>query len=304
MLSVLQKNPLMFLTLSAIMAVPVATFSTPNHRVNPDLRDLPSQIRSERPRSRSAKPVWGLYQSATTSSDSDYSDIMNEQPEKEENPAMPWTDFQDWALRDNLPRYIVSIPGNTEQTSELFALWRTMTRDVTELCGYPIDFLQDMHARQLKKEDVETTITVIPGVLPLLDEFDFESSGGVSGKAFGIPGVADGSKIETPPLADVHVTVPQGYIRTEDGSVAYELGEPMRDIYSLDGTSGAAARLSDSVGKTASKVTNLSTSGVSSPPEDPDAMLVRLGVSTGILLGGAMAVNMLSHHLTVNVFWV
>ena len=33
-------------------------------------------------------------------------------------------------------------------------------------------------------------------------------------------------------------------------------------------------------------------------------MLVNLGASTAILLGGATAFNMLQHHLTVNVFWV
>jgi len=38
--------------------------------------------------------------------------------------------------------------------------------------------------------------------------------------------------------------------------------------------------------------------------KDPDGYLVKLGASTGLLLAGATAVNMLSHHLTVNVFWV
>ena len=33
-------------------------------------------------------------------------------------------------------------------------------------------------------------------------------------------------------------------------------------------------------------------------------MITNLGASTAILLGTATAVNILSHHLTVNVFWV
>ena len=38
--------------------------------------------------------------------------------------------------------------------------------------------------------------------------------------------------------------------------------------------------------------------------EDGDGMLLRLGALSGVLLAGATAINMLSHHLTVNVFWV
>ena len=35
-----------------------------------------------------------------------------------------------------------------------------------------------------------------------------------------------------------------------------------------------------------------------------DDLLIRLGATTGIVLVGAMALNILSHHMTVNVFWV
>ena len=39
---------------------------------------------------------------------------------------------------------------------------------------------------------------------------------------------------------------------------------------------------------------------------DPETsqMIVNLGTTTAIALGAATAMNMLSHHLTVNVFWV
>jgi hypothetical protein len=38
--------------------------------------------------------------------------------------------------------------------------------------------------------------------------------------------------------------------------------------------------------------------------KETTSMLVNLGATTGIVLGGALAVNLLSHHLTLNVFWV
>jgi hypothetical protein len=47
----------------------------------------------------------------------------------------------------------------------------------------------------------------------------------------------------------------------------------------------------------------LNLAGSVSDKETRD-MLTTLGATTAILLGGATAVNMLSHHLTVNVFWV
>ena len=53
--------------------------------------------------------------------------------------------------------------------------------------------------------------------------------------------------------------------------------------------------------------TNLLANGVSKSDNNNniiDSNLVNLGATTAILLGGATAFNMLSHHLTVNVFWV
>mmetsp|Transcript_9770 Transcript_9770/g.13783 ORF Transcript_9770/g.13783 Transcript_9770/m.13783 type:complete len:313 (-) Transcript_9770:52-990(-) len=246
---------------------------------------------------------------ATTSSGSDFSLDQDDESTEDKKLDMPWTDFQEWALRDNLPKYLVSIPTKKSGKQELFALWRTMTREVTELSGYPIDFLQEMHGKYLLKakedDDDKVRVQVTPGMLPFLDEFEFATGGGVSGKAYGIPGIADGTKIETTGIKDVTATVPKGYVRTEDGSIAYELGIPLRDFYSLDGTSGTKDALLNA-GKSVAKTANgaLANSGAGSYQEDPDAMLLRLGASTGILLAGATAVNMLSHHLTVNVFWV
>jgi hypothetical protein len=233
----------------------------------------------------------------------------DEQEESSDEFTMPWSKFQEWALRDNLPRYVISIPVRTQgggSQQKLHALWRTMSREVTELCGYPIEMLHEMHARQLKhQEDDDTALSITPEVLPLLDEFEFESSGGLSGRVYGVLGVADGTKIETTVVKDVQFTLPKGYVQTEDGAVAYELGTPLRDFYSLDGTSGTVRELSKSMVKTAAV---LAKGAVANDPatvdEDPDTMLVRLGFATAVVLGGATAMSMLSHHLTVNIFWV
>jgi len=244
---------------------------------------------------------------------------------------MPWSNFQEWALRDNLPKYVVSIPiaGDTSGRSRLVALWRTLSNEVTELSGYDVCFLRKMHQRMVakraakkgdsdasKEEDDDREMDVTPDVLPYLDEFEFESNGGVSGRVYGLPGVADGAPVRTPPVSDVQNTVILGYTRTDDGSVAYELGTPAGDFYSLDGTGRAASlaaarRLAlETISGTASMMTNgggekaiKAVSGAVGSGETRD-MLVNLGGATGILLAGATAFNMISHHLTVNIFWV
>ena len=108
-------------------------------------------------------------------------------------------------------------------------------------------------------------------------------------------------------MGQVEITIPLGYVLTEEGHVAYELGKPLSQAtmskggYSLEGISkrvrsdSATALLQRQGGGVTVKVEE---------EEDPNIMLVRLGATTGLLLAGATAVNMLSHHLTVNVFWV
>lgn len=245
--------------------------------------------------------------SATNSIDDTSSQEESNKMEEDNELSMPWSNFQEWALRDQLPKYVISIPvqrqGRTQY--DVYALWRALSREVTELSGYPVDFLQERHDKLLQQEN-KTSLAVTPQALPLLDEFEFATAGGLSGRVYGIPGVADGSKIETTPVSDVHKTVQKGYVQTEDGAVAYELGLPLGDYYSLDGISGSAARtLSQQAVQTAAGAAKGALGGVSAATEeDPDTMLVRLAVSTGVLLAGATAMNMLSHHLTVNVFWV
>jgi hypothetical protein len=271
---------------------------------------------------------------------------------------MPWSDIQTWALMDSLPKFTVFIPstsstsiganGGEKYSSKRYAMWRTITREVPELAGYPIPFLRKMHQRTLQQqrqqqrrrqssdssgagEKEETYET--PGVLPMVDNFEFTSNGGIIGRAYGLPGIADGTMIETPSLISPERTVPLGYVITcgregvdgddNDNEVgfSYELGTiapPSSSYYSLDGTersaalAAAARRLvseggivrvgASTVGDAAKKMA-VEGSGLLTD-NDANQDLVYLGGATAMLLASATAVGMLSHHLTVNVFWV
>lgn len=264
---------------------------------------------------------------------------------------LPWSDFQEWALRDNLPRYTVTIPGMEAPV----ALWRTMSREVTELNGYPVEFLRNMHARsidwsdnvnsqsatesQLKQQqeqqssplsstssrlgtEMKTTSSIVtPNVLPFLDEFEFQPSGGLCGRVYGLTGIADGTRITTTPVQNVQLTLPKGFVQTiheeggaADGScIAYELGKPLLnddtvDVtlpYSLDGTSNFARAI---LAKASNAVTTPSNNNLPNGQilfdSNNNNALVQIGGLTTLILGGAVAANLLSHHLTINVFWV
>ena len=58
-----------------------------------------------------------------------------------------------------------------------------------------------------------------------------------------------------------------------------------------------------SVGKESGRVAESVVKGLGGDPETSQ-MIVNLGATTAVVLGAATAMNMLSHHLTVNVFWV
>lgn len=218
-----------------------------------------------------------------------------------EDNEMPWSQLQDWILRDHLPKYTVLIPietenGKTEHKS--YTLWRTMLRDVIELAGYPIEFLQKMHLNQIQRND--TAVKLYSDTqLPFLDQFEFTNSGGLSGAVYGIRGISDGTRIETAPVENVQLTIPIGYALTTDGSTAYELGSPSNenDSNSFDGSTSKVIK------ETAERFGSISSS-IPTMDESQNAMFLRLGGMSTILLGGAIAMNMLSHHLTVNIFWV
>lgn len=230
---------------------------------------------------------------------------------------MPWSDIQEYALKDNLPKFTVLI--STDGSSKQYAMWRTLTREVTELAGYPIPYLMQKRSSSVDKD------TPTPGLLPMVDDFEFAPNGGITGRAYGLPGIADGTRINTPPLIGVEKTVPLGYVTTasdEDEGVvgfSYELGTcASSSVYSLDGSERSAALLSArrmmmegmGVGVASSrqiasvaKDAMVAGSGLLTD-SDANQDLVYLGGATAMLLASATAVGMLSHHLTVNVFWV
>lgn len=268
---------------------------------------------------------------------------------------LPWGQRQKWALRDNVHKYTVDIPQLADGvvsnkgvvsglSSDTYVMWRALTRDVMELAGYDVEFIRSKYVETMRGEEHESPPSpssssslqgqpkednnnvhendsiVVPGVLPLLDQFEFQSNGGISGKIQGLRGIADGTTIQTSPLAHIQLTIPRGYVLTEDGSSAYELGIPKTSVeeqvlgYSLDLAKLKMGSTSKSVyddvvpnlmrGWENGMNRNDGRAAVNvSDPETTD-MLVNLGATTAILLGGATAVNLLSHHLTVNVFWV
>ncbi|KAL7536595.1 hypothetical protein ACHAXR_007274 [Thalassiosira sp. AJA248-18] len=249
---------------------------------------------------------------------------------------MPWSDVQEWALSDNLAKFTVFIPPPiTGGTPKRYAMWRTLTREVPELAGYPIPFLLQMHQRSLKKESSSSTSSSsrtsssmgeTPGVLPMVDNFEFTSNGGIVGNAYGLPGIADGTRIQTPSLISAEKSVPLGYVTTQgesnsenDVGFSYELGtcasSSSSSVYSLDGTERSAALAAarrlvvegavDSSKQVANVAKDMAVTG-SGLLSDTEANkdLAYLGGATAMLLASATAVGMLSHHLTVNVFWV
>ena len=121
--------------------------------------------------------------------------------------TMPWSDRQSWALRDNLPRYVVTIPNYPPGSKYgTYAMWNALIGETTELAGYEIGYVRRAYERDAgTREDWgEGTGSraggegggrdlEAPGVLPLLDEFEFEPGGGAKGLVTGLPGIAAGS---------------------------------------------------------------------------------------------------------------
>ena len=206
---------------------------------------------------------------------------------------MPWSHNQEWAMKDNLSKYTVQVHIEEDGRDKLhvYTLWRTLSNEVTALSGYPLKFLVDRYQDMQEELSTETSIEV----LPYIDGFTFESDGGVSGRVYGIAGVAEGTRIQTTPVAGVELTLQKGYILTQEG-IIYELGLPASETTALDGQMKMAQRAASSIQSVASDVE------LSDVVENDE--LVKLGALTAVLLSGAWAVETLSHHLTVNVFWV
>ena len=231
---------------------------------------------------------------------------------------LPWGKRQTWALKDSVNKYLVEIPQLENDNGDgdcTYVMWRALTRENIELAGYDIEFLRRKYVQIMRDEDnndedEEDTPVKAPGALPLLDNFEFQSNGGVSGKIEGLRGIADGTIAQTSPLMYVQLTVPRGYVLTEDGSSAYELGSPLSEEgFSLDIARMGITINADDVKRTLKSGVEetgkvASSIALSVGDQETTNMLVNLGATTAILLGGATAVNMLAHHLTVNVFWV
>ncbi|CAB9522260.1 expressed unknown protein [Seminavis robusta] len=279
-------------------------------------------------RTKFARHSWMILSSAVADGDSAVvRDDDNSKAKKNNNIqsppssslSMPWSDFHHYALHDNLPKYIRILPGETPHTC---ALWRTMLQDVPELSGYPIEFLQQRYgmAPPTQQEEESTdnkpsqSKKQAPEMLPFLDNFYFEPSGGLSGQVYGVPGLKDGTRIETSSVGQVEVTIPLGYVLTQEAGVAYELGNPLPTTESTsneaftDGMARTASSLtqqaSDAVVQNSANLLATTTKTAATMDDEDSAFLVKLGATTGIVLAGATAVSMLSHHLTVNVFWV
>jgi hypothetical protein len=221
---------------------------------------------------------------------------------------LPWSEMRAWALRDAVPKHKVQVVARNGSLQS-FVLWRNLCQDTAEITGYPLDFVVERYKEQ-RRRDVEASddsktavdgIDTMTTILPYLDDFEFEPTGGVRARVYGVQGVADGSPLQTAAVAGVERTLPQRYVCTADGSVVYELGNPKQDaqpIYSLDGTT----KMMKEWKRKRTESPNMEESSGALAQVDPE--LLQLGGLTALLIGGAIAVEALSHHLTINVFWV
>ncbi len=255
---------------------------------------------------------------------------MNDEPnvfedtQSETTRSYPWSEVQQWTLRDSVPKYIIRIPikqktlltstkSQEDTVLSTFALWKSLQNDVPELAGYPIDFLQARYEEILRGEqkknggsDDNGTIKRVesptaPGVLPYLQDYEFSSGGGICGYVYRMDGVSDGSRIETSAVRDVKESLPRGFIQTSDFYASFELGNPLQsDVQVEKGIVAKASPLND----VSNIVTTEQVRSALNDIDDGDGMLLRLGALSGIVLAGATGLSMLSHHLTVNVFWV
>lgn len=262
------------------------------------------------------------------SSSSPYQSVSLSMSISDNQIEMPWSKNQEWALQDKISKYTINIPSLNNPTLKggginkaTFALWHTMRKETTEIMGYDIDYLYDKYATMIKDENGKTEDGMIyppPGVLPFIDEFEFCNNGGMKGKVYGLFGIEPGTEIVTSPLKDVELTLPKGFVMTQDGICAYELGITTSErlsigsknigivdgVYSMDLSAMRedGTKLVSNVGEQSGRLASNVVEELGDPKTSQ--MIVNLASTTAILLGGATAMNMLSHHLTVNVFWV
>lgn len=245
----------------------------------------------------------------------------------------PISDLQMMTLKSKIMKYMVS-SSTTLSKNRIIILWRNLLNDTPEIHGFPISFLAEqmkiimqsvgrtsntttaLISTELALQQITTNAEIDWDLVsPYLDAYTFEMGGGVTGLVYGVVGVADGTQICTSPVGSVQSTIPQNYILTGDGCL-YELGRPAfandslsqakqkKSPYSLSGTT---KEWFSNGQETASLMVENARATVSEKTSDDTVInsdLWQLAGVTTIVLSGAMAMESLSHHLTVNVFWV
>lgn len=202
------------------------------------------------------------------------------------------TEAQRQALQRQIPKYTIAVPeeisGEQQQQYCRYILWRNLLLHTPELAGYPVSFVVDQALLLDINENLPPSCQT---TLPYLDQVEIRD-GGIAGNVYGLVGVADGTEISTPPL--VHLPPRQQYyIQVDNGGVVYELGEWKKH----DDVTAAGIEATT----TKSRLTT------TTPPSSTtwlDRDVVHLAGLSAITLAAGWAMETLSHHLTVNIFWV
>ena len=198
-------------------------------------------------------------------------------------------------------------------------------QNVDSVAGYPIEVLiqryqdelqrQQQQQGQAQEEQGQQPMSFSTTILPYLDQFEFTSRGGLSGRVYGVTGIADGTWIETSPLVHVETTLPKGFVMTQE-RILYEVGTPKMGAAAAAAAATAASTPTTSISSilfnNASLLSSINANSSSNKlvKEEGetqallDADVLNLGALTAALIGGALAFESLSHHLTVNVFWI
>ena len=154
-----------------------------------------------------------------------------------------------------------------------------------ELCGYPMETVIELHGRGVSQS-----------LLPFIDDYELSAGATITGNVYGMPGLKDGTVVTTGELDSIEDTLPS-YARTKDRKALYELGEPKSKLSSLG--------LSSTVSPSRLNLKNLIAPAAA--PTGGALLGGELGAITAITGGtltAAALIGSLSHHLTVNVFWV
>lgn len=235
--------------------------------------------------------------------------------------TLPWSDMQEWALKDNISKYTITIPtknvnvNNNDNNNYSFILWNTMINEVTELHGYSISYL----STKLKYINTNTDTNMNQNMdmdmnmasVPYMTNYEFVTNGGIKGEVYNKEGIADGSIIITNPLMNVRNTLPNGYVQTISNNdndtigIIYELG------YALSNNNGKqqqqqqySSMMLQSLSNVNNNIMTTATTNANTENNDIFDLVKNVGGVTAIALGSGIVYNLLTHHLTVNVFWV